>query len=211
MATFGDDLAHVSRPTLRPGAPTSRSIYRAGMGVVVLAAMTVAAPSAKSQAAPTCRTEPLLPTAPGTFGARPGSILSPGHRRSVHSLLSPRDLPRCPPVTRLELDVPPPSQLQRVLVVPDQPRKTRSRVEPVVRIVPKRASKAATDALGSTARTQRALAAIGLPLDRTDGVLSNETTSAIQSYQSLLGAPKTGRLTKGQRELLWELSAAAKK
>ncbi len=74
-----------------------------------------------------------------------------------------------------------------------------------------RAGKSAGEALRSTARTQRALTAIGIPPDRIDGVLSNQTTHSIQSYQALLGAPKTGRLTKGQRELLWELSAAAKK
>ncbi len=212
MAHLGDDLAQVPISALR--SPVPRGQYHAGLGMVFLASMIAATPNAKSQNPPTCRTEPLLPTAPGTFGARPGSILSPGHRRSVHSLLSPpRALPRCPPEAEFEPDVqpPPPSQLHRALVVPNLPKTLKPRDDRVDQPIRKRAGRTTGERLGSTARTQQALVAIGIPPDRTDGVLSNKTTDAIASYQALLGAPTTGRLTKGQRELLWELSAAAKK
>lgn len=217
MAHLTDDLAHA--PPLTLGARvscTARSLPM-GLGAVFLLSMTLATPYAKSQQPPTCSSEPRLPTAPGTFGARPGSILSPGHRRSVHSLLSPpRLLPRCPPEVELELDVPPPSsQLQRAVLVPNRPRGPKAPDKPIRNRSYKpttiRPGKSTGDALRSTARTQRALTAIGIPPDRIDGVLSNKTTHSIQSYQALLGAPTTGRLTKGQRELLWELSAAAKK
>ena len=87
----------------------------------------------------------------------------------------------------------------------------RPAIRPPTRPAMKRTGKPTGDALRSTARTQRALTAIGFPPDRIDGVVSRKTTRSIQSYQALLGAPKTGRLTKGQRELLWELSAATKK
>ena len=213
IAHLGDDLAQVPVSALRSPAPVPRGQYHAGLGIVFLSSMIVARPHANSENPPTCRTKPLLSTAPGTFGARPGSILSPGHRRSAHGLLSPpRASPRCPPEAEFELDVAPqPSQLHRALVVPSLPKKLKPRDARVDQPATKRAERTAGEALGSTARTQRALVAIGLPPDRTDGVLSNKATDAIQSYQALLGAPTTGRLTKGQRELLWELSAAAKK
>lgn len=219
MAHIPDDLVRISQSAFHAKTsdiPLHRPMH---VSAVFLLCIIIAAPNARSQEPPNCGSEPYLPTAPGTFGARPGSILSPGHRRSVHSLLSPpRYDPRCPPEPAYELDVPPPPQWQQAPLAVPRPKRAKLRVDVVPKRTdkpaPKRAAKwigkPAGEALRSTARTQRALTAIGLPPDRIDGVLSSKTTHSIQSFQARLGAPTTGRLTKGQRELLWELSAATK-
>lgn len=134
------------------------------------------------------------PKSPVQFGARPGSLLSPGFRRPLRVLLPPpRSLSRCHRAREMERSIPPPPmRLFRTTLPP--PRK---RIRQDVR-----------ETLPSITRTQQALARIGADPGRTDGVPSSETTKAIHFYQKLLGAPATGRLTKDQRELLWEFRSA---